>query len=127
MKVLSESDKTHDESALLEMYYENIKTHCRLCDCNESGHNPEVCGQELVQYNGWGFPNILSTEIAYSLHTSGTTGLSKLVLVPHCCIVPNIIDLRERFQLNYDDVIFNAAPLTFDPSIVEVSPVKFYM
>lgn len=40
--------------------------------------------------------------------------------VPHCCILPNIVDLRERFRCTQDDRIFNAAPLTFDPSIVEI-------
>ncbi len=58
--------------------------------------------------------------IAYVLATSGTTGTPRLVHVPHCSIVPNIVDLRSRFSITPDDVIFNAAPLTFDPSIVEV-------
>lgn len=58
--------------------------------------------------------------IAYVLTTSGTTGVPKIVQVPHCSIVPNIVDLRSRFGIVPDDVVFNAAPLTFDPSIVEV-------
>lgn len=33
-------------------------------------------------------------ELAYVLHTSGTTGLPKIVKVPHKCIVPNIVHLR---------------------------------
>ncbi|XP_013920285.1 PREDICTED: acyl-CoA synthetase family member 4-like [Thamnophis sirtalis] len=32
--------------------------------------------------------------LAYILHTSGTTGLPKIVRVPHKCIVPNILHLR---------------------------------
>jgi len=32
--------------------------------------------------------------LAYVLHTSGTTGLPKIVKVPHRCIMPNIIHLR---------------------------------
>ncbi|CAJ0942650.1 unnamed protein product, partial [Ranitomeya imitator] len=32
--------------------------------------------------------------LAYVLHTSGTTGIPKIVSVPHCCIVPNILHLR---------------------------------
>ena len=58
--------------------------------------------------------------MAFLMHTSGTTGRPKLVRVPHCSIVPNIVDLRSRFNVDPDDIIFNAAPLTFDPSIVEV-------
>ena len=29
--------------------------------------------------------------------------------------------LRQRFKLSSDDLVFNAAPYTFDPSVVEVS------
>lgn len=32
--------------------------------------------------------------LAYVLHTSGTTGVPKLVRVPHACIVPNIQHFR---------------------------------
>ena len=65
--------------------------------------------------------SICPSSIAYVLHTSGTTGCPKRVCVPHCSIVPNIVDLRSRFNITPDDIIFNAAPLTFDPSFVEVS------
>lgn len=58
--------------------------------------------------------------IAYVLHTSGTTGRPRMVQVPHCCILPNIIDLRAKFSITPGDIIFNAAPLTFDPCFVEV-------
>uniref|UniRef100_A0A8C4R1N8 Carrier domain-containing protein n=2 Tax=Eptatretus burgeri TaxID=7764 RepID=A0A8C4R1N8_EPTBU len=58
--------------------------------------------------------------LAYVLHTSGTTGVPKIVRVPHCCIVPNIIHLRSLFGVSSQDVVFMAAPLTFDPSIVEM-------
>lgn len=33
-------------------------------------------------------------DLAYVLHTSGTTGLPKIVRVPHSCIIPNILHLR---------------------------------
>ncbi|XP_076009740.1 beta-alanine-activating enzyme isoform X2 [Genypterus blacodes] len=59
-------------------------------------------------------------ECAYVLHTSGTTGLPKIVRVPHRCILPNILHLRSLFQMNPDDVVFLASPLTFDPSVVEL-------
>lgn len=32
--------------------------------------------------------------LAYILHTSGTTGIPKIVRVPHKCIVPNIQHLK---------------------------------
>ncbi|KAF4070939.1 hypothetical protein AMELA_G00279150 [Ameiurus melas] len=59
-------------------------------------------------------------ELAYVLHTSGTTGLPKIVKVPHKCIVPNIVHLSSLFQVTPEDVVFLASPLTFDPSVVEM-------
>ncbi|KAM3875855.1 beta-alanine-activating enzyme [Diretmus argenteus] len=59
-------------------------------------------------------------DMAYVLHTSGTTGLPKIVRVPHKCVVPNILHLRSLFQMRAEDVVFLASPLTFDPSVVEI-------
>ncbi|XP_046692617.1 beta-alanine-activating enzyme isoform X1 [Silurus meridionalis] len=61
-----------------------------------------------------------AAELAYVLHTSGTTGIPKIVKVPHKCIVPNILHLSSLFQMTPDDVVFLASPLTFDPSVVEM-------
>ncbi|NXJ73889.1 ACSF4 enzyme, partial [Trogon melanurus] len=58
--------------------------------------------------------------LAYVLHTSGTTGIPKIVRVPHKCIVPNIHHLKSIFEVTQDDVLFLASPLTFDPSVVEL-------
>lgn len=58
--------------------------------------------------------------LAYVLHTSGTTGHPKIVRVPHKCILPNILHLRSLFQMSEEDIVFLAAPLTFDPSVVEI-------
>ena len=35
-----------------------------------------------------------SLEFAYAITTSGTTGIPKIVKVPHRCIVPNILHIR---------------------------------
>uniref|UniRef100_A0A8D3AV92 Aminoadipate-semialdehyde dehydrogenase n=1 Tax=Scophthalmus maximus TaxID=52904 RepID=A0A8D3AV92_SCOMX len=59
-------------------------------------------------------------DLAYVLHTSGTTGSPKIVRVPHKCILPNILHLRSLFQMSADDVVFLASPLTFDPSVVDI-------
>ncbi|KAM6075668.1 beta-alanine-activating enzyme isoform 2-T2 [Chlamydotis macqueenii] len=58
--------------------------------------------------------------LAYVLHTSGTTGIPKIVRVPHKCIVPNIQHLKSIFEITQDDTLFLASPLTFDPSVVEL-------
>ncbi|XP_034036379.1 beta-alanine-activating enzyme [Thalassophryne amazonica] len=81
--------------------------------------NNQTTQQNRVQKTD-GASDAMLGDWAYVLHTSGTTGLPKIVRVPHKCIVPNIIDLRSLFQMNTDDVIFLASPLTFDPSVVEI-------
>ncbi|XP_074848914.1 beta-alanine-activating enzyme isoform X3 [Carettochelys insculpta] len=58
--------------------------------------------------------------VAYILHTSGTTGIPKIVRVPHQCIMPNILHLQSLFKITPDDMLFMASPLTFDPSVVEL-------
>ncbi|XP_032542919.1 beta-alanine-activating enzyme isoform X2 [Chiroxiphia lanceolata] len=58
--------------------------------------------------------------LAYVLHTSGTTGIPKIVRVPHKCVVPNIQHLNSIFEITQEDVLFLASPLTFDPSVVEL-------
>ncbi|XP_040274754.1 beta-alanine-activating enzyme isoform X1 [Bufo bufo] len=58
--------------------------------------------------------------LAYVLHTSGTTGTPKIVSVPHCCIVPNILHLRSIFDVSPNDVVLLSSPLTFDPSVIEI-------
>ncbi|CAB3375908.1 Hypothetical predicted protein [Cloeon dipterum] len=61
-----------------------------------------------------------SQDYAYTLTTSGTTGIAKVVQVPHKAIVPNIIYLKERFGITSEDVILQCAPPTFDPFVVEM-------
>ncbi|GFQ92084.1 beta-alanine-activating enzyme [Trichonephila clavata] len=60
------------------------------------------------------------SKLAYVIQTSGTTGKPKIVQVPHQCIVPNIIDLKQRFDVNSEDVIILCSPITFDPSIIDI-------
>ncbi|XP_018673187.2 beta-alanine-activating enzyme [Ciona intestinalis] len=58
--------------------------------------------------------------LAYTLHTSGTTGKPKIVKVPHKSILPNIVHLKKIFQVGRNDKVAMVSPLTFDPCIVEM-------
>lgn len=57
---------------------------------------------------------------AYAIATSGSTGIPKVVKVPHSCILPNITDLRRILYVTNSDKIAQLTNFTFDPSIVEV-------
>lgn len=62
----------------------------------------------------------VKNEFAYAITTSGSTGLAKIVKVPHASIVPNVIDLRGLFLLSNIDKIAQTTSLTFDPCVVEI-------
>lgn len=55
-----------------------------------------VCpGQTEVKTFKGGYMDVgQKYSLAYVLHTSGTTGIPKIVRVPHKCIVPNIQHLK---------------------------------
>jgi len=59
-------------------------------------------------------------DLAYVISTSGTTGLPKIVHVPHACIVPNVLHLMKLFALSPNDKVALITPLTFDPSVIEM-------
>ncbi|XP_032670188.1 beta-alanine-activating enzyme [Odontomachus brunneus] len=59
-------------------------------------------------------------QFAYAIATSGSTGLPKIVKIPHSCIVPNIIDLKRILDMTECDKIAQLTNFTFDPCIVEI-------
>ncbi|CAH2005093.1 unnamed protein product [Acanthoscelides obtectus] len=53
------------------------------------------------------------------MQTSGSTGESKIVRVPHQCIEINAKSLRKKFSIQSQERIFWGTPLTFDPALIE--------
>ncbi|CAL8143681.1 unnamed protein product [Orchesella dallaii] len=90
------------------------------CFVYEVTSNPNNCKEFKLPRNLAG--NLSSnSEIAYAIQTSGTTGKRKMVLVPHSCICPNIQSfIHTNWNVSHEDVIFGAAPPTFDPHVVEL-------
>ncbi len=58
----------------------------------EHERGPELTGVPTA--DGAGLSEAAHRDLAYVLHTSGTTGLPKIVTVPQKCILPNILHLR---------------------------------
>ncbi len=121
---------THNEPAFLTKYREEVNTYCWPCQKEGCVSNPWLLPSTTHSSSpayGTAYSSSPShgtahaSSLAYVLSTSGTTGDPVIVQALHCSIVPNIVDLRERFSCGEYDVVFNAAPLTFDPSVVEVS------
>lgn len=115
----------HNDLVLFRLHWENVEVSLMLNDRKEkyekgkmtnslgSENSSEEKSEEHVDVR-------LKHCLAYVLHTSGTTGIPKIVRVPHACIVPNIQHFRVLFEITQEDVVFLASPLTFDPSVVEI-------
>lgn len=65
-------------------------------------------------------PNNRKYHFAYAITTSGSTGVPKVVKVPHPCILPNITDLRRILNIISSDKIAQLTNFTFDPSVIEI-------
>lgn len=59
-------------------------------------------------------------QFAYAITSSGSTGVPKIVKIPHSCILPNITDLKRILDITKHDKIAQLTNFTFDPCIVEI-------
>ena len=87
--------KEHNDIVLFRLHWKNVEVSLMLKDRKQkyekekmtnstnSGNSNEEKSEEHMDVR-------LKHCLAYVLHTSGTTGLPKIVRVPHECIVPNI-------------------------------------
>ncbi|XP_035211583.1 beta-alanine-activating enzyme-like [Stegodyphus dumicola] len=66
----------------------------KICILQSSNCNADSCSRSRMLYKNF---QKHSSQLAYIMQTSGTTGEPKIVQVPHHCIVPNILDLRLVF------------------------------
>ncbi|ELK03685.1 Acyl-CoA synthetase family member 4 [Pteropus alecto] len=113
----------HNDLVLFRLYWKNVEVSLMLNDRKEKyekvtdGTSSENSKEEKSEEH---MDVRLKHCLAYVLHTSGTTGIPKIVRVPHACIVPNIQHFRVLFEITQEDVVFLASPLTFDPSVVEI-------
>ena len=58
--------------------------------------------------------------VVYLVHTSGTTGIKKLVLATESSVLPNVHDFLSIFKPLPTDTVFMCSPPTFDPHVVDV-------
>ncbi|MFZ5635065.1 MAG: amino acid adenylation domain-containing protein [Pseudomonadota bacterium] len=59
-------------------------------------------------------------DLAYVIHTSGSTGLPKPVMVEHRSIVNRLLWMAEALELDARDVFLQKTPTTFDVSVWEL-------
>uniref|UniRef100_A0A2K6MDI9 Beta-alanine-activating enzyme n=1 Tax=Rhinopithecus bieti TaxID=61621 RepID=A0A2K6MDI9_RHIBE len=108
----------HNDLVLFRLHRKNTEVNLMLSDGKEKYEKKikSHVNEEKAEHVDLRLKHCL----AYVLHTSGTTGIPKIVRVPHECIVPNIQHFQILFDITQEDVLFLASPLTFDPSVVEI-------
>ena len=75
---------------------------------------------ELARQSSENLPNLNTPEdLAYILYTSGSTGTPKGVCTPHRGVV-RLVQHTSYVELGPEEVILQAAPLTFDASTFEI-------
>ncbi|KAG8504951.1 Beta-alanine-activating enzyme, partial [Galemys pyrenaicus] len=114
----------HNDLVLFKVNWRNDEMNLKLSDKKEKYEKEKVTTTTSSEKSNEEKSEHLDVRqkncLAYVLHTSGTTGIPKIVRVPHVCIVPNIQHFRELFAITQEDILVLASPLTFDPSVVEM-------
>ncbi|XP_023047992.1 beta-alanine-activating enzyme isoform X2 [Piliocolobus tephrosceles] len=114
----------HNDLVLFRLHWKNTEVNLMLSDEKEKYEKEKIKISESSEHvNEEKAEHVdlrLKHCLAYVLHTSGTTGIPKIVRVPHECIVPNIQHFQVLFDITQEDILFLASPLTFDPSVVEI-------
>ncbi|MCM2373285.1 non-ribosomal peptide synthetase [Aporhodopirellula aestuarii] len=68
---------------------------------------------------------VAPADLAYILHTSGSTGSAKGVSVSHEAFARHIVSISEVYQLTADDRVLQFSNLTFDPSLEQMFSAWF--
>ncbi|XP_009205312.2 beta-alanine-activating enzyme isoform X2 [Papio anubis] len=114
----------HNDLVLFRLHWKNTEVNLMLSDGKEKYEKEKIkisiSSEHVNEEKAEHVDLRLKHCLAYVLHTSGTTGIPKIVRVPHECIVPNIQHFQVLFDITQEDVLFLASPLTFDPSVVEI-------
>ena len=100
--VMNASDTStveHNDLVLFSLHWKNAEVSWMLNDGKAKSEKEKMANSTSSENSSEGKSAELMDArlkhcLAYVLHTSGTTGIPKIVRVPHACIVPNIQHFR---------------------------------
>ncbi|WP_228447064.1 non-ribosomal peptide synthetase [Streptomyces paludis] len=65
-------------------------------------------------------PRTAPGELAYVMHTSGSTGVPKGVMISHRAALNTVLDINQRFGVSGSDRVLGLAALSFDLSVYDL-------
>ncbi|MEE1760799.1 amino acid adenylation domain-containing protein [Streptomyces sp. SP18BB07] len=65
-------------------------------------------------------PRVAPDELAYVMHTSGSTGVPKGVMISHRAALNTVLDINHRFGVGASDRVLGLAALSFDLSVYDL-------